>query len=234
MKKKFMICALGLCVMSGNVYAHNISVQKLKYDNDQGIATKWSKSDGDAIFSLYKVVESDKPMELAAKIEKDGGDKVGEMSITDDGVANFTGIDTGYYVLVETKYSGRHAKPMYFYLDKNVNVYTKNSVEDSGDKPGDKPGEKTPPGDDDKPKDNPGDKTPPGDNPNDKPKDNPSEKTPPGKNLKDVPSLIKKTGVYKTVKHLADTGLTSTTAYLSAGFLAVVAIFIYRNKRKKK
>ena len=205
-----MICALGLCVFSGNVYAHDISVQKLKYDNDQGIATKWSKSEGDAIFSLYKVAESDKPMELAAKIEKDGGDKVGEMSITDDGVANFTGIDTGYYVLVETKYSGRHAKPMYFYLDKNVNVYTKNSVED--------------------PSDNPGDKTPPGD----KPKDNPSEKTPPGKNLKDVPSLIKKTGVYKTVKHLADTGLTSTTAYLSAGFLAVVAIFIYRNKRKKK
>lgn len=210
MKKKFMICALGLCVLSGNAYAHDVSVQKLKYDNDQGIATKWSKSEGDAIFSLYKVAESDKPMELAAKIEKDGGDKVGEMSITDDGVANFTGIDTGYYVLVETKYSGRHAKPMYFYLDKNVNVYTKNSVED--------------------PSDNPGDKTPPGD----KPKDNPSEKTPPGKNLKDVPSLIKKSSAYKTLKYLADTGLTLTTAYLSAGLLALIAILTYRYKRKKK
>ena len=228
MKKKFMICALGLCVFSGNVYAHDISVQKLKYDNDQGIATKWSKSEGDAIFSLYKVAESDKPMELAAKIEKDGGDKVGEMSITDEGVTNFTGIDTGYYVLVETKYSGRHAKPMYFYLDKNVNVYTKNSVED----PSDNPGDKTPPGD--KPKDRPGDKTPPGDNPKDSPGDNPGGKTPPGKNLKDVPSLIKKSSAYKTLKYLADTGLTSTTAYLSAGFLVIVAILTYRYKRKKK
>lgn len=230
MKKKFLICALGLCVLSGNAYAHDVSVQKLKYDNDQGIATKWSKSDGDATFTLYKVNESDKPMELAARIEKDGGDKVGEMSITDDGLANFTGLDTGYYVLVETKHSGTHAKPMYFYLDKNVNVYTKNSVEE----PGDKPGEKTPPGDGEKPKEkpkeNPGDKTPPGDNP----KDNPGSKTPPGKNLKDIPSLIKKTGAYKTVKYLADTGLTSTNVYLSAGLLAVIAIFIYRNKRKKK
>lgn len=225
-----MICALGLFVLSGNTYAHDISVQKLKYDNDQGIATKWSKTDGDATFSLYKVAESDKPMELAARIQKEGGNKVGEMSITDDGVANFTGVDTGYYVLVETKYSGTHAKPMYFYLDKNVNVYTKNSVED----PGDKPGDKTPPGDGDKPKDNPGDKTPPGDNPKDNPKDNPGSKTPPGKNLKDVPSLIKKSSAYKTVKYLADTGLTSTTAYLSAGLLAVIAILIYRNKRKKK
>lgn len=210
MKKKFMICALGLCVFSGNVYAHDISVQKLKYDNDQGIATKWSKSEGNAIFSLYKVAESDKPMELAARIEKEGGDKVGEMSISEDGLANFTGLNTGYYVLVETKHSGTHAKPMYFYLDKNVNVYTKNSVEDPGD--------------------NPGDKTPPGD----KPKDNPSEKTPPSKNLKDVPSLIKKSSAYKTLKYLADTGLTSTTAYLSAGLLALIAILTYRYKRKKK
>ena len=219
-----MICALGLCAMSGNVYAHDISVQKLKYDNDQGIATKWSKMDGDATFSLYRVSESDKPMELAAKIEKVGGDKVGEMSITDDGVANFTGIDTGYYVLVETKHSGIHAKPMYFYLDRDVNVYTKNSTED--------PGDKTPPGDNlgDKPKENPGDKTPPGDNS----KDNPGEKTPPGKNLKDVPSLIKKSSAYKIVKYLADTGLIASVSYLSAGLLAVVAIFIYRNKRKKK
>ena len=129
LKKKFMICALGLCVFGGNAYAHDISVQKLKYDNNQGIATNWSKSDGDATFSLYRVNESDKPMELAAKIEKEGGNKVGEMSITEDGVANFTGLDTGYYVLVETKHSGTHAKPMYFYLDKNVNVYTKNDTD---------------------------------------------------------------------------------------------------------
>lgn len=129
MKKKFMICALGLCVLSGNAYAHDISVQKLNYDNDQGIATKWSKHDGDSTFTLYKVSESNKPMEIAAKIEKEGGDKVGEFSISEDGLAKFTDVDTGYYVLVETKHSGTHAKPMYFYLDKNVNIYTKNETE---------------------------------------------------------------------------------------------------------
>ena len=69
-----------------------------------------------------------------------------------------------------------------------------------------------------------GDKTPPTD----------GGKTPPGKNLKEVPSLIKKTDVYKTVKYLADNGLTSTTAYLSVRFLVVVAILTYRYKRKKK
>lgn len=204
LKKKFMICALGLCVLSGNAYAHDISVQKLKYDNDQGIATKWSKSDGDATFSLYKVNESDKPMELSSKIEKDGGAKVGEVSITDDGVANFTGLDTGYYVLVETKHSGTHAKPMYFYLNKNVNIYTKNFIEEPGYETGDKH------------------------------KDKPRDNTPPSKSIKNAPSLIKKTDVYKTVKYLADTGLTSPIRYISGGILAVIAILIYRNKRNKK
>lgn len=123
-----MIGALSLFVFSGNAYAHDISVQKLKYDNDQGIATKWSKTEGDATFTLYKVNESDKPMEIAAKVEKEGGNKAGEVSISEEGLANFTDIDTGYYVLVETKHSGTHAKPMYFYLDKNVNIYTKNET----------------------------------------------------------------------------------------------------------
>ena len=204
LKKKFMICALGLCVFGGNAYAHDISVQKLKYDNNQGIATKWSKSDGDATFSLYRVNESNKPMELAAKIEKDGGDKVGEVSITDDGIAKFTGLDTGHYVLVETKHSGTHAKPMYFYLDKNVSVYTKNFIEDSGDGKGDKS------------------------------KDKHGDNIPPGKSIKNVPSLIQKTDVYKTVKYLADTGLTSSISYISGGILAVIATLIYRNKRNKK
>ena len=67
-------------------------------------------------------------MEIAAKVEKEGGNKAGEVSISEEGLANFTDIDTGYYVLVETKHSGTHAKPMYFYLDKNVNIYTKNET----------------------------------------------------------------------------------------------------------
>lgn len=123
---------LGLSLMA-SVSAHEVTVHKLQYDNQSGAVVTSDEPVGEATFRLYEVPEDSDATKIAEAIENEAPEKFAhEGAIDKNGVLTFKDVKPGSYVLVESKFSGKHAKSMFFKVDKDLNVYTKNSPHQPG------------------------------------------------------------------------------------------------------
>lgn len=123
---------LGLSLMA-SVSAHEVTVHKLQYDNQSGAVVTTDEPVGEATFRLYEVPEDSDATKIAEAIENEAPEKFAhEGAIDKNGVLTFKDVKPGSYVLVESKFSGKHAKSMFFKVDKDLNVYTKNSPHQPG------------------------------------------------------------------------------------------------------
>ena len=123
---------LGLSLLA-SVSAHEVTVHKLQYDNQSGAVVTTDEPVGEATFRLYEVPEDSDATKIAEAIENEAPEKFAyEGAIDKNGVLTFKDVKPGSYVLVESKFSGKHAKSMFFKVDKDLNVYTKNSPHQPG------------------------------------------------------------------------------------------------------